>query len=236
MRLTCQGCGAPLDVPDPVAERFLRCRFCGALSAVPRSASAALPRTDADTAPRGPIAVPPGVQIVESPARLEIVRRWFHWTGVVLAAFSVFWLGLLAAMYGVMGSAGAPAFVFLFPLLHVAVGVALAYYAAALLLNRTTVEVGHRTLRVRHGPVPWRGVRALPASAIAQVFAREDAHRQKDGGTSHTYSVHAVTKDGRRVKLLGAVLEPDHALFVEQRIERHLGLVDRAVEGELARG
>jgi hypothetical protein len=231
VQVSCKACGAPIDATGEAG--FAKCRFCGALVRLADASGAR--RTAPETVPRPPLTLPRGVTVLDTGARLTIVRRWFHWSAIVLAAFAALWIGLLAFFYAMISRSGAPAFVFLFPLLHVGVGVVLAYFAAALFLNRTVVEVGDGRLRVRHGPLPWRRAPTLAVSEVSQVFVREDRHKDSDGGSQRTYSVHVVSKDGGRTKLLGTVIDAEHALFVEQRIERHLGIADRAVPGELPR-
>jgi len=50
------------------------------------------------------------------------------------------------------------------------------------------------------------------------------------------YEVDAVAKDGRRRKMVGRVLEAEHARYIEAVLERYLGLKDRPIDGELPRG
>jgi hypothetical protein len=164
---------------------------------------------------------------------VEITRRWFHPIAVFLAFFAAFWIGLLATFYGMATGSGAPLPVLLFPLLHVVVGVALAYGALAMFVNRTVVRAEAGTLTVRHGPLPWRPGPTLAVSEVSQVFTREDASKKNQG--SPTYSVWAVRRDGGRVRLAGTIPSADSALFLEQAVERHLKIADRAVAGELAR-
>jgi hypothetical protein len=185
------------------------------------------------TTPRLRVALPRGVTVTDTGRGLEITRRWFHPAAILLAFFAATWIGFLAFWYGMAGSSGAPTFFFLFPLVHVAVGLALGYGAAAMFLNRTVIRAEGGSLSVRHGPLPWRQGPTIPSSGIAQVFTREDRPKQDSG--SPTYSVHAVRRDGTRVRLLGTVPSADHALFLEQAVERHLKIADRSVPGEVPR-
>ncbi|TXT35987.1 MAG: hypothetical protein FD138_1138, partial [Planctomycetota bacterium] len=60
-------------------------------------------------------------------------------------------------------------------------------------------------------------------------------NRDSDGHatTSMQYEVYAVV-NGQKQKLLGGLHEVDQALFVEQRLERYLGIEDRIVPGEMS--
>ena len=94
-------------------------------------------------------------------------------------------------------------------------------------------------LSVRHGPLPWRGNLDLPTDGIEQLFCQNKlrTNRDSDGHTttSRQYEVHAVIH-GQKQKLLGGLHEADQALFVEQRLERFLGIEDRSVSGEMSAG
>jgi hypothetical protein len=219
---------------EPGGDAYARCRFCGAVARLPGPPAAAA-STEPDTTPRAPLSLPSGVTVAESGGRLTITRRWFHWAALFLAFFTVVWNGFLVFWYAMGARTGAPLVMFLFPIVHVVVGVALAYGTLAMFLNRTVVEVGDGVLAVRHGPLPWKPGPTVPSSNVRQVFAREDRSKGGNGSGGVSYSVHAVTKEGWRVKLLSTVPSAEQALYVEQRVERHLGIADRAVAGELPR-
>jgi hypothetical protein len=226
--LACKACGAPVEPGD---DGYARCRFCGGVARLAPHAGAAA--TDPTTIPRPPIDVPRGVTVVDTGRGLEITRRWFHPAAIFLAFFAAVWIGLLATFYGMATGSGAPLPILLFPLLHVAVGLGLAYGALAMFVNRTLVRAESGTLSVTHGPLPWRPGPTLASGAVSQVFTREDASKKNQG--SPTYSVWAVRKDGGRVRLAGTIPSADTALFLEQTIERHLEIADRAVPGEVFR-
>jgi hypothetical protein len=181
--------------------------------------------------------MPRGFDVDDDGVRLRIVRRWFAPVHLVLALFTLFWFGFLAFWYGIASALHAPVFFFLFPLIHVAVGLGLAWASLAFLLNRTVVEVD-RTDRVtvRSGPVPWRRAVEVPSGDIAQVYSTAKRYRHRDGPDTFLYAVEVLTRDGRRLPLVrGMIPEADQALFLEQAIERRLSIPDRPVAGEVPR-
>jgi hypothetical protein len=141
----------------------------------------------------------------------------------------VFWDGFLINLYSNLR--GGATLAALFPLLHVAVGLGLTYSTLCGFVNRTHIIVTGDSLRVSHGPLPWWGNRTIPADELAQLYCEE---RIKSGrnGQSATYYLNALLKDGRKVKLLSGLPEPDQALFIEQRVEERMGIVDVEVGGE----
>jgi hypothetical protein len=122
----------------------------------------------------------------------------------------------------------------LFPILHVTIGVGLTYFTLASLMNRTRISVESGLLRIRHGPLPWLGNLDLDTSTLEQLFCKEKTHRNKNG-TSYTYEVWAVLRDGKSRKILSTSMEQDQAMFIEQKLEQALGIKDRHVAGELLR-
>jgi hypothetical protein len=92
-------------------------------------------------------------------------------------------------------------------------------------------------LSIQHGPIPARGNRALSGEEISQLYCKERSTSSK-GGVSRAYEVRAILVDGRQLTLLDKLPSPDQALFIEQELERRLGIVNQPVEGELggARG
>jgi len=121
-----------------------------------------------------------------------------------------------------------------FPIGHLAVGVGLTYFMLAGFLNTTRVRIANSVMTVRHGPVPWFGNRTIPAADIEQLYCTEHTRQRSDERTSTTYRLNAVLSGGKKVKLLSGLTEADQALFIEEKVETHLGIEDRRVRGEMS--
>lgn len=227
--LACQACAGPLDADDGArSSGAIRCRFCGAWNRVEPAAPLAGLRVPADR--------PSSIRVEEDGRCVRIVRRWFSPVHVVLLFFSLFWNAVLLFFYRTIASVGAPAFVWLFPVLHVLVGAGIFYVAIAGLVNRTVLTLGlGTTLSIRHGPLPWPGGLTLDAGGIAQIFVTGRT-RGDDASSPTSYVLAALTRDGRRITLLRTTALPlDAALFLEEELERHLRIRDVPVIGEVAR-
>jgi hypothetical protein len=196
------------------------------------------------TAP-GTLAAPRPERIAREllPTGLRLTWRWYSPAAWFLAAFCVFWDGFLVFWYagatadvdfsqGYEALRGPQLMMLVFPLLHVGAGLGISYFTACRFLNRTVVDVSPREIRVTVGPLPWPGNRTVSPMQVAQVF-REEIVRQTKNGRSITYNVSAALKDQSKVKLLSGLDSPDQALFLEQEIERHLGIRDQPVAGEM---
>lgn len=242
--VACPSCRTKLRAEDMSLETLTgKCQLCHALvdlrtvmpaAGVPAMAianPAGATHSAADA--RAPIPVPlPARMVVDARGRdLTIVMRWFSWTYIMMAFFCVMWDGFLVFWYG-MAIATQNLVMLIFPLLHVAVGVGLTYFTIAGFFNRTTFRIERDYLTVRHGPLPWPGNLEVPTSNLEQLFCTEKVTRGKNGVTIR-YGVEAVLKDGRHLKLGSGLEEREQAMFLEQTIEKHLGIQDRRVRSEM---
>ena len=193
----------------------------------------------APAAPRGPVPMPAKFKI-EQGGDFTLKWRWFGPQFVFLVLFCVFWDGFLVVWYSIalaslVGGGGAAMIpMILFPLIHVAVGVGLTYFTICGFVNSTVIRVGSGRFSLKHGPLPWRGNVDIDASSLEQLYSEQRVHRGKNG-TTYSYDVMAVERDGLTRKLITGLEDASHALFLEQTLEAQLGIADRAVGGELPR-
>lgn len=196
---------------------------------------------------RGQAPMPAGMTVEIDGKDLVIRRSWFTWMAIFLLFFSLFWNGFIlfflvvvvgigAAAANQAGPAGLIALVFLaVPLLFGAIGICLMYYTLCLFVNSTTIRVDHAELSVSHGPLPWWGNVVYPRSDVVQLFCIERVHYGRKGGISFTYDVEIITRGNVRYSLVSTLPDMGQALFIEQQLERHLGIQDVPVAGEVRR-
>ena len=177
------------------------------------------------------IGLPDNMTFVDHGTYIEIVRKWFSWQFALLAVFAVFWNGALLSHYSGMSS-NTPLISVLFPLLHVAAGIAIAYYALAGWFNRTHVYANKDLVGIRHRPIPWFGNKDIPVSNIKQLYVTEKLSRGRHGAST-TYEVRVVTNSGRNIKLVGGLDNREQALYLEQKIEDYLDIEDQHVPGQV---
>ena len=181
--------------------------------------------------------LPKDMDMIEDQNGFEIVYRWFSIYTVLLTVFVVLWDGFLIVLYTqAINTSNTTTLVY--SLLHLAVGVGLTYYVLAGYINRTYIRVDHSLLSIKHAPLPFPGNRTVDASDIKQVYSKARLSRsQRDGVVTFlvTFEVHALTHSGRNLKLLSRLVNSEHALFIEQEIERFLHIQDAPVRGEIGR-
>jgi hypothetical protein len=224
--LKCRNCGAALAATDISPQLgAARCGHCRSLFALPAAAPAAIPR------PQAPL--PPALSVRTEADTLVITRRWRSAAAWFLLFFAVFWNGFMVVWHGISLASGAW-FMSAFGLIHTAVGLFLIYYVAALFVNSTVIRASRGGLSVKTGPLPWKGDCTLDASSATQFFCTEKIHRGKNG-SSTSYTVEVVLPGNQRRSLATGLPDPDQAIFIEQQLERHLGITDVPVAGEHGR-
>lgn len=171
--------------------------------------------------------------VAEVPGGFTVSWKWFRPAAIFMTVFAVFWIGFLVVWNAVAIGSGAWQ-MSLFSVVHVAVGVWLGLYTAALWLNTTTVTLQQGFIRVNTQPIKFLVAKDqhLAASAVEQLFCREHVHRNKNS-VSYSYSLNAMLKNGKEQVLFKRLDAVGEALWLEHELERALEIVDRPVTGEV---
>lgn len=224
-RLMCPGCSAPLTPPEGRSQFF--CQFCGATIVVPQEPT---PLVDTGDGTLHPLPSLDRITIERNGDHLTLSWQWRTWLVFFLIPFALFWNGVvLAITIGILATG--MSFVLLFLSLFIGVGAFLIYYAFALMVNGTTIEVGEGVITVKHGPLPWKTPAPIPVDDIEQLYVKEKLHRGKDS-TSVQYSLDVISKSGRTITLISGEYDADIPRTIERLLETHLNITDRPVKGE----
>lgn len=237
MQLACEVCHAPLRPEDVRLDLAVaKCHSCNAVYDLSGRKARGLTVQEADrpklVRPKAPL--PEKFQVEEDPGVTRISWRWFTFVHVFLIFFCIAWDGFLLFWYSLAFTMkDAPIIMIIFPVAHVAVGVGLTYYTLTGLVNRTRIEVSREQLTIRHGPLPWPGNREVPGRQFSQIYGVENIRTNK-GQQTITYDLLAVERGGKTVKLLSGLTDKDQVLYLEQTLEKRLGIEDAPVDGEVA--
>jgi hypothetical protein len=195
------------------------CRACGALSEVGEPARPVAARAG------GGAVEAPGATAWPSQVRDEgdaLVQRWFSCASLFLIPFALFWNGITwTVMTAVLLAPEIPLVFRLFPLLHVAVGMALAYAAAALVVNTTRVEVRGGRLSTTTGPLPWPTASRLREARPIDLTIQPKEHRV-NGAPMVKWSV-VATVEGGAVEVIADLGSAAEAEAVRTWLRRRLG-------------
>jgi hypothetical protein len=219
--LRCNNCQLPVDPANIDTQRELAsCGNCGRLMDLRRVRSAApeVPDTSVKARARAPVQLPTGMSLTTA-AEVIIRRRWLrgkHWFLLVLFAAAAAYVGHL------WSTAGASAWLVVGTLFVLNIN----YSLAAMFLNSTVVTAGAGGVNVRHGPLP---------SLFARNASAEKSNIEQLYAASHgaMFAVLAKLRSGQTLRLVAPLATAEQAVFIEQQLERRLGLADFAVEGEL---
>jgi hypothetical protein len=176
--------------------------------------------------------IPEHISMEQTMEGLRFSYRWFSPRFIFLAIFALFWDGFLVFWYSIAASQDAPLMMFLFPILHVAVGIGVTYSALAGFYNSTLVSVGGGKLTIHHTPLPWPGNCELQAADLTQLYSEERIIRSRNG-VQLKYQLNAITSENRKLALLNNLTAPDQVRYLERKIEECLGIADAPVQGEL---
>ncbi len=81
--------------------------------------------------------------------------------------------------------------IFPIPLLHILAGIVVIYVWLAVMINKTTLSMTSREIKVRHYPLPWYNRRPIALSTIDSFFPRQYTVKRHKGGRQTRYSVAA---------------------------------------------
>lgn len=248
--MNCPRCGFDIPADDiNIRQLVAKCRSCSQVfsfasdfSAAPveRPSEFANARPLGEDSERAPLVRPPFLQEEDFGGRLSFRFRWFSPSLIFLGFFCIAWDAFLIFWYFLAFQGSMPfaanLIMMLFPIAHVAVGVALTYYVIAGLVNRTTITADRSTLTVRHGPLPFGGNVTIPVSRLQQLFCRREGIGTDDHSPGRAFSIFAILDDGTRLDVLTRQNDRDLVVYLEQRIEDFLNIIDVPVPGELSKG
>jgi hypothetical protein len=151
------------------------------------------------------------------------VKAWvFMPFAVVIAVFST-WV-VVAVWSGDARSEPVTAILITIPFL--ALSVFALYFALVALLNSVTIEISGGRLAVVQGPIPYARRRDIDAATIQQVYII-----RRESRYSFSYKLYALIRGGSHRHLL-TVEDAQLTLYLEEQIERALGMKDQVVRGE----
>lgn len=240
MQIHCRYCASEIAAENINLDKLVaKCSNCNAVFSIAgelgmEAGEKASKGKGKPTSPLMAVPMPQGIMVDESMGELKITRKWFSPVQTFpIAFFAVIWNGFMIIWYGAAFASGEGQMA-LCGTLHLAVGLFLIYWVASSFLNSTIMTVNAEHIDIKHGPIPAMGNKTLTAVEVAQIYCKENVNRGRRS-TSVTYEVAAIMQDQRRESLLTGLYNPEQALYIEQEVERFLGIEDLDVPGELGR-
>lgn len=231
MNISCPQCKKTVAAEDAsIHTAMANCRSCGHVFGFADQVANSFGGVKSKTA----VSMPKGFHVHYEGHKFVLSRKWFTPALFFLVFFCAFWDGFLIFWYAAAMKTNAPAMAVFFPLIHVAVGVGLTYATVAGFLNTTWVSIDPMQVEVKHGPLPWPGNKIFLRADIKQFFCERKTMHTKNGGVKHSYSVRVIDQAGKKSKFISSLENLDQARFIEQELERQLGIKDIAIPEEAA--
>jgi hypothetical protein len=230
MEINCKHCGVEIPEADINLDRLVaKCAECNAVFSI----AAQVDSEPARRFERHEVPMPKGITFKSGMGDLRITYAWFKPSLVIGGTFACLLTNGLAA--GFLGWAVSqsqwPGYLCGLPI--ALVGLGLAYLVIGNCLGRTVIKVDTGGLEARYGPLPPWGYKRVETANIKQLYSKVEI--RDSYSKNHIYGVRVVTSDGQDELVVGGFSDPDQALYVEQEIERSLGIKDQPVRGELPR-
>lgn len=235
MELICPKCDetrTPDDVNYDTGK--VCCAICGSRIEVKGD-----PPSESDRPPASQlIKAPKELQVEQDGSRLRItVRRpELYYCRTIALAFSIAWFLMIGAgwvflLADALNALGAWE---VLGALAGGLGLLLFYGFLVGILNRKVVIATPNRLKVRQQPLPWVGTRTVAKDRMNQVFVKSRWHRTRHRIRYRSYQLRVVLRNNREIVLLRRLGSLQEALYIEQAIEQHFGLIDQPVAGGIS--
>jgi predicted Zn finger-like uncharacterized protein len=229
MQITCKRCGAEILSKDINLDQMVaKCTHCNAVFSIAKDMDGEHGRNIA----RPETPMPKGFSVEGGTGDLQITRPWLSGSTGGLTVACLIWNGIIAVWYG-MAITQSQWLLAACGLIPALAGLGFAYGAVAGYLNKTVITVNSSGLEVKSGPIPAPGNKRLETMNLKQLYTKEIMSRSRV--TSYRYQVRAINSENQDQIVVDGLTDPMQALYIEQEIERSLGIKDRPVRGEMPR-
>lgn len=230
--ITCKRCGALIPAADVGLQHMAaKCRSCDAVFSI--AEQFALTDESIPMARRD-VPLPRRFTIENLDGALRIRWRWFTLRAIPKLVATLLINGMLWTLL-VAGSAEEGNFsASLCFMPWVIAGLCAGYFALADILNTTWVEASLSDMIVRHGPILVSRGLSISRDSLRQIYCVERERRSAEGAPV-SYDLQAITADGSSMTLIKGLPNAEQALYLEQEIERCMGIADEMVRSELWR-
>ena len=139
------------------------------------------------------VVMPSGIEAYHSFNELNIELNWRRSSRSFFFFFAAFWNAIVIpmAVFAILSGE----IMFLLALsLHLAVGIGMAYYVAALFLNTSYIVVGRRKILIEHRPIrlPFRRDVHIESYQLAQIFIKRYVESTTNGNPNYAFAVEAI--------------------------------------------
>jgi len=180
--------------------------------------------------------IPEGVEVLKLRSELDIRLKWLDTTSKsgrwFLTLFAGLWNLILlpfVIMVVVTGEWG----ILLFLSAHLLVGLGLIWHLATIYMNRTSISVTKRRIRVRTIPFRhflWKN-KEMDIDRITQLYVSRYVQSTSNGEPNYAFALYAIMDTGEKISLIRG-MNRETQVYLEREIENYLGIKNRKVPEE----
>ncbi len=229
--LSCPKCnhfisGADINIEKTIA----RCSHCQHVFGFSHDSASGLLKPE--------LIIPQGIEVLKLRSEMDMRLDWSKTASSggrkFMLLFTFLWnIILLPFVLSIVlsGSWG----LLLFISLHLAVGLGLIWYLAAMYLNKTSISLNKQIMRVRTMPVPLplHKAKEIELGQIDQMYVSRYTESTSNGVPNYAFALYALMKDGEKVSLLRG-MNKETQQYIEQEIEGYLGIPNKRISEETA--
>jgi hypothetical protein len=223
MQLRCKHCNTeiPTDKISPT-QQLISCPACDAVFGIEGQFEARL----VNSIPWPGTLTFGGLKVEASEKELSITRRWFSADRHLLTGF----IGLAMVGFVLFRMLDDEYFFIACLIPHTWVGLGMFYYALTGIVNSTVIRVNSHELSLKHGPLPFGFNRQISVATLKQLYTKQKTHKNKNR-TTYSYEIHIITQGDKDKTILRGIDKAPQAVYLEQEIERFLGIPDQDIIG-----
>lgn len=226
MTVYCRNCGEQVEKENiDEAQRLVKCGKCNTIFSI----QGLFPEQPLSR-PKPEIPLPAGIEVRHDEEGFKILKDWSKIYGVIIGGFAIFWaVTIIEAMPSSLKSLDIVTIILTFLPALIAV-----YCSAAFFCNKTTITVGPTGIKINKSPLPlpFSGKKSLTVSTIQQLYIKERvSYSGKTRSAYYYYDLYLIDGGNRHLKVLSSLRSKEQALYIEQEIEKYLGIQDVDIEG-----
>ncbi len=176
--------------------------------------------------------IPKGIEMLTVFGELNIEMKWRQSTSLFMMFFTVFW-NVMVLPFAIFAILSGEIMMLLGISIHLMVGIGLILWALSALFNTTYITVDERFLKVKHKPFKlFYKEYELEVGQIEQLYVKKYQNGSTNGNPNYAYAVMLRKKDKDEFQLIKGIAKPPQALYIEQEIEKFVGIQDKPMLGE----
>lgn len=235
MHLNCPDCNSSIKVDDvDLVKTIAKCKDCHNIFQFNKELhqGGQLVSLDDATEKHEIFEIPPGIEFLKLMSELEIRVRWskvskFHLPFAAISGNAIIYV----VIFFLMSWKSLGILLFLPVIL---LGFYMLYLSLGYLLNSTYINVDEKKISIQHRPLGFmlkKDLFIVPED-IDQFFVKRYQINKGGDHPIFAFSLNIKFTNGKTYQLLKGLNSEKRGQFIEQEIERFLGIKDKGVRGE----